>query len=53
MTNHLVAHVSDALRPFCRRLIISCNQNQAIYGRYAALTVTDGFGEFEGPFRAY
>ena len=45
----LVAHVSDALRPFCRRLIISCNRNQAIYGQYAALTVTDGFGEFEGP----
>lgn len=45
----LIAHVCDGLRPQVGKLLISCNRNFSRYKEYAAQTVPDSRGDFQGP----
>lgn len=45
----LVAHVCERLKPQVGELLISCNQNFSRYKEYAAQTVADNRGDFQGP----
>lgn len=45
----LVNHVAARLRPEVRRLLVSCNRNQARYAEIADAVVTDSRGNFQGP----
>jgi molybdenum cofactor guanylyltransferase len=45
----LAAHVARHLRPYCAKLFISCNRNQASYAALADYIVNDLHDTFEGP----
>ena len=45
----LIAHVCDELKPQVGELLISCNRNFTQYKEYAAQTVADSRGDFQGP----
>ncbi|MCB1687982.1 MAG: molybdenum cofactor guanylyltransferase [Halioglobus sp.] len=45
----LVAHVSDALRPQVKEILISCNRNFSRYAEFGSRTVADTRRDFQGP----
>jgi molybdopterin-guanine dinucleotide biosynthesis protein A len=45
----LIAHVSDCLRPQVGEILISCNRNFSRYEEFAAKTVADHRGDYQGP----
>jgi molybdopterin-guanine dinucleotide biosynthesis protein A len=44
-----IAHVCDTLKPQVGEILISCNRNFALYEKFAACTVADTRGDFQGP----
>jgi len=45
----LIEHVAMRLRPQVRRLLISCNRNQATYAKYGDALIGDFREDYQGP----